>query len=94
MVNVFVNRQPVGSLFRADPVNRFTYGPGVSPSQAVSLLMPVSEGVYVAERPGSLHPVFDMSLPEGACVKPFLNSSPKPCPRWMTSPSSKLSDAP
>lgn len=65
MLNVFVNRQPVGSLFRADPVNRFTYDPGVTRSQAVSLLMPVSEGVYVAERPGALHPVFDMSLPEG-----------------------------
>lgn len=66
MVNVFVNRQSVGRLFRADPVNRFSYDPEVVRAQAVSLLMPVSETAYVAERPGALHPVFDMSLPEGA----------------------------
>lgn len=66
MVNIFVNRLPVGSLFRADPVNRFAYGPDVPSSEAVSLLMSISEGVYMAGRPRALHPVFDMSLPEGA----------------------------
>lgn len=66
MVNVFVNRLPVGALSRAEPVNRFGYRSGVSPAHAVSLLMPVSEGVHLAERPGALHPIFDMSLPEGA----------------------------
>lgn len=66
MANIFVNRQPVGTLVRAEPVNRFTYESGVPAAQAVSLLMPVSEETYLAESPGVLHPVFDMSLPEGA----------------------------
>jgi serine/threonine-protein kinase HipA len=47
-------------------INRFAYGEGVAPDQAVSLLMPVGESSYLAERPTVLHPVFDMSLPEGA----------------------------
>lgn len=66
MTNVFVNRVPVGAITRDDPVNRFVYQPTVVPEHAVSLLMPVGERSYVAERPGALHPVFDMSLPEGA----------------------------
>lgn len=66
MTNVFVNRAPVGAITREDPVNRFAYQPGVAPDHAVSLLMPVGENSYLAERPGALHPVFDMSLPEGA----------------------------
>lgn len=64
MTNVFVNRTAVGRLTREE-INRFAYDPGVSPGSAVSLLMPVSETSYLAERPRVLHPVFDMSLPEG-----------------------------
>lgn len=64
MTNVFVNRTPVGRLTREE-INRFAYEPDVSPGAAVSLLMPVSETSYLAERPRVLHPVFDMSLPEG-----------------------------
>jgi serine/threonine-protein kinase HipA len=66
VANIFVNRQPVGTLSREDPLNRFAYDADVPPSLAVSLLMPVAAGPYVAERSGVLHPVFDMSLPEGA----------------------------
>ncbi len=66
MANIFVNRQSVGTLSREDPLNRFAYDAGVAASQAVSLLMPVDGGAYLAERPGALHPIFDMSLPEGA----------------------------
>ena len=66
MPNVFVNRSPVGVLAREDPVNRFTYAAGITPAQAVSLLMPVGPDPYFAERATVLHPVFDMSLPEGA----------------------------
>ena len=47
---------PEGTLNRAD----------VAASLAVSLLMPVNRMPYLAERAGVLHPVFDMSLPEGA----------------------------
>jgi len=66
MTSVFVNRVVVGSLAREEPVNRFVYREGIAPDQAVSLLMPVGESSYLAERPTVLHPVFDMSLPEGA----------------------------
>ena len=66
MANIFVNRQPVGTLSREEPVNRFAYEADVPPSLGVSLLMPVAAGPYSAERSEVLHPVFDMSLPEGA----------------------------
>lgn len=64
MTNVFVNRTPVGRLTREE-INRFSYDPGIGAESAVSLLMPVNETSYLAERPRILHPVFDMSLPEG-----------------------------
>ncbi|MEI8088619.1 MAG: type II toxin-antitoxin system HipA family toxin [Opitutaceae bacterium] len=66
MANIFINRQTVGQLSREEPLNRFVYENKALPSQAVSLLMPTSGGPYFAERTGVLHPVFDMSLPEGA----------------------------
>ena len=66
MANIFVNRQAVGTLTREEPLNRFAYEPTVASSQAVSLLMPTDGQGYSAERPGAIHPVFDMSLPEGA----------------------------
>ena len=66
MANIFINRQEVGALSREQPLNRFAYSPAVAPAQAVSLLMPVGGDSYLAERTGALHPVFDMSLPEGA----------------------------
>ena len=66
MADVFVNRSPVGILSREEPANRFVYAAGTAPAQAVSLLMPVGPDPYFAERATVLHPVFDMSLPEGA----------------------------
>lgn len=66
MTNVFVNRAAVGNLNREEPANKFVYDAGVPPAQAVSLLMPVNPEPYFAERATVLHPVFDMSLPEGS----------------------------
>ncbi len=66
MANIFINRQTVGQLSREEPLNRFVYEAKALSSQAASLLMPTSGGPYFAERTGVLHPVFDMSLPEGA----------------------------
>jgi len=66
VAEVFINRVTVGELRRDEPVNRFTYREGIAPGQAVSLLMPVGDEPYFAERATVLHPVFDMSLPEGA----------------------------
>lgn len=80
MANIFVNRQPVGTLSREDPLNRFAYEADVPPSLGVSLLMPVAAGPYSAERSEVLHPVFDMSLPEGALREAVSNLFAKALP--------------
>ena len=80
MANIFVNRQPVGTLSREEPVNRFAYEADVPPSLGVSLLMPVAAGPYGAERSEVLHPVFDMSLPEGALREAVSNLFAKALP--------------
>ena len=80
MANVFVNRSAVGTLSRDELLNRFAYDSGVPTSQAVSLLMPVDGGSYVAERTGALHPVFDMNLPEGALREAVANLFAKALP--------------
>lgn len=80
MANIFVNRQPVGTLSREEPLNRFSYEAKVAPGQAVSLLMSVGDDPYVAERTGALHPVFDMSLPEGALREAMSNLFAKALP--------------
>ncbi|MBE7540270.1 MAG: type II toxin-antitoxin system HipA family toxin [Bryobacterales bacterium] len=80
MANVFVNRVPVGVLAREEPANRFTYASRVTPSQAVSLLMPIGPGPYYAERAAVLHPIFDMSLPEGTLREALGNMFAKVLP--------------
>lgn len=80
MANVFVNRVPVGVLTREEPANRFTYASGVTPSQVVSLLMPVGPEPYFAERAAVIHPIFDMSLPEGALREALSNMFAKVLP--------------
>jgi len=80
VANIFVNRQPVGTLVRDEPLNRFAYDAGVPSSVAVSLLMPVTSEPYLAERATALHPVFDMSLPEGALREAVSNMFAKALP--------------
>lgn len=80
MAKVFVNRQSVGSLTREEPANRFVYDSDVAAGQAVSLLMPVNRTPYLAERTAVLHPVFDMSLPEGALREALGNLFAKALP--------------
>jgi serine/threonine-protein kinase HipA len=80
LANIFVNRQAVGTLSRDEPLNRFVYAAGVHPPAAVSLLMPVVSEPYLAERAGALHPVFDMSLPEGALREAVSNMFAKALP--------------
>ena len=82
MANVFVNRAPVGVLTRQDPTNRFTYAADIAPAQAVSLLMPVGPDPYFAERTAVLHPIFDMSLPEGALREALGNMFAKALPTF------------
>ncbi len=80
MANVFVNRRAVGALTREETANRFVYDDGVPEGLAVSLLMPVNRAPYHAERASVLHPVFDMSLPEGALREALNNMFAKALP--------------
>lgn len=63
-LDVYVNHALVGTLEQVE-VNRFvfSYHAGVAPSQMVSLLMPVRTEIWTH---AALHPVFQVSLPEGA----------------------------
>lgn len=80
MANIFVNRQPVGTLRREEPLTRFDYDAAVPPALAASLLMPVNGTPYLAERSGVLHPIFDMNLPEGALRAALSNLFAKALP--------------
>lgn len=80
MPSIFINHQLVGMLDREEPLNRFVYSDVADKSQAVSLLMPVSREPYLAERATALHPVFDMSLPEGALREALTNMFAKALP--------------
>jgi len=63
-LDVYVNQALVGTLEQVE-VNRFVfaYQANVTSSQVVSLLMPVRLESWVHS---ALHPVFQVSLPEGA----------------------------
>ncbi len=72
MLNIFVNNQQVGDVFRENkrsvrPDYFFGYkapnGATLKAEQAISLTMPITRAQYVQH--GALHPIFDMNLPEG-----------------------------
>jgi len=63
---VWVNERPVGRLDRHGRGTTFVYDAGVSPSDAISLTMPVRTASY--DQPHGLLPVFDTNLPEGALL--------------------------
>ena len=68
MLNVYVDKQRAGSLFKpeSEPSKyHFGYNEQCPQQNAVSLSMPVAYEHYVSDYK-SLHPVFDMNLPEGA----------------------------
>lgn len=68
MLNVYADKQRAGSLFKpeSEPSKyHFGYDDRCPPQNAVSLSMPVAYEHYVSDYK-SLHPVFDMNLPEGA----------------------------
>lgn len=62
-LRVWVNDKPVGRLSRFGRGSTFVYDPDVSPSDAVSLNMPVRAASYDV-RNGML-PIFDTNMPEG-----------------------------
>ena len=68
MLKVYCATQLAGSLFKPESdLNKyhFAYGQTCPPDCAVSLSMPVVNEHY-ASASNTLHPVFDMNLPEGA----------------------------
>jgi serine/threonine-protein kinase HipA len=66
MMHVLADGLQSGALEKAPgkPYHIFTYFPGVTQKQSISLTMPVRLQSYTSS-PGWLHPVFDMNLPEG-----------------------------
>lgn len=68
MLKVFIEKQLVGSLFQPESdwnKYHFRYEENCPPHLAVSLSMPVVNENYTSEYK-TLHPIFDMNLPEGA----------------------------
>lgn len=64
MLDVYVNNLLAGSLEQKDAnLFVFTYADTATISEQISLLMPISKKEWVSR---SLHPVFQVSLPEGA----------------------------
>lgn len=61
-VRVETPQGPSGSLAREQDQYVFTYAPGTPPAAAVSLLMPPRAAQYAQQ---TLHPIFQMNLPEG-----------------------------
>ncbi len=66
MILVFADGIHAGALDKDEkkPYYVFTYHPEADQEQSVSLTMPVRHKSYVSPI-GSLHPIFDMNLPEG-----------------------------
>ena len=68
MLNVFVNQDSVGNLFKSNferGVFYFGYDGQCLSKNAVSLTMPVVTDPYSYNYKHQLHPIFDMNLPEG-----------------------------
>lgn len=69
-LEVFVAAKPAGSLYRSDVEPDeflFEYSAQCTPQDVVSLTMPVSRAPY--DSMGSIHPIFEMNLPEGALLE-------------------------
>jgi serine/threonine-protein kinase HipA len=69
-LDVFASGRPIGTLARSDvdaDTILFGYRGDCGPEHAVSLTMPVVRDQYDAM--GTLHPIFEMNLPEGALLE-------------------------
>jgi serine/threonine-protein kinase HipA len=69
-LDVLTSRRVAGSLDRSDleaDSFLFTYAAGCPAEDAVSLTMPVIRDPY--DSMGTVHPVFEMNLPEGALLE-------------------------
>lgn len=69
-LEVFVATKPAGSLYRSDVEPGeflFEYSGQCLPQDVVSLTMPITRAPY--DSMGSVHPIFEMNLPEGALLE-------------------------
>ncbi len=66
MIRVFADGVQAGALEKASQKTHYVYAylPGAEQDQTISLTMPVRLQSYLSA-PNSLHPIFDMNLPEG-----------------------------
>lgn len=84
MLKVYVEKRRVGSLFKpeSDPQKfHFGYDEQCPPQSAVSLSMPVVNEHYASDYK-TLHPVFDMNLPEGALAERLRKEFSKAIPNF------------
>jgi len=84
MLKVYVNQQLAGSLFKpeSDPNKyHFGYDESCPPESAVSLSMPVAREHYISDYK-TLHPIFDMNLPEGALAERLRKTFSKVIPNF------------
>lgn len=84
MLKVYVDKQLAGSLFKpeSDPNKyHFGYDESCPPQSAVSLSMPVVREHYASDYK-TLHPVFDMNLPEGALAEHLRKEFSKVIPNF------------
>lgn len=84
MLDVHVDQQRVGNVFKpeSEPDKfHFVYAPSCPPQSAVSLTMPVVREHY-ASAYKSLHPIFDMNLPEGALAERLRKEFSKVIPHF------------
>jgi serine/threonine-protein kinase HipA len=84
MLDVYTDKHCVGSLFEAS-TDRDKYGFGYdrncAEDKAVSITMPITSEQYLSEAK-SLHPIFDMNLPEGALADRLRREFSKTIPNF------------
>ncbi len=85
MLNVFIENQLAGNLFKSDlehGVFYFGYDSQCPLQNAVSLTMPVVSDPYPYDYKHQLHPIFDMNLPEGDLRRFLRNQFSKAVPNF------------
>jgi serine/threonine-protein kinase HipA len=84
MLKVYVDKHLAGSLFKPESEPNkyhFGYDEHCTPECAVSLSMPIANEHYTSDYK-TLHPVFDMNLPEGALAERLRKEFSKVIPQF------------
>lgn len=85
MLNVFIENQRAGDLFKSELKQGlffFKYDSQCPSQNAVSLTMPVVSDPYLHDYKHQLHPIFDMNLPEGELGKHLRRQFSKVVPNF------------